>query len=89
MLMRRAFPHSRLILVEPIPWLEQFVRENFDKNGLQLDEFHSAIVSDGKEGNSTTFGVNDRASQDSRVIAKPGWTVIETTTVTLNRPASR
>lgn len=88
LLMRRAFPHARLVLVEPIPWLEYFVRENFRKNDMQFDEFHSAIVSNGNEGNLTTFGVNDRASQDSRVIAKPGWTVIETTTTSLSRLAN-
>ena len=46
LLMRRAFPSSRLVLIEPIPWLADFIRDNFAANGLTYDSFRSAIVSD-------------------------------------------
>lgn len=84
LLMRRAFPGSHLSLVEPVPWLAEFIRHNFEANGQEFDQFHSAIVStDTPEGRSS-FGVNERSSQDSRVVAQPGWTVIETDVVTLD-----
>jgi FkbM family methyltransferase len=85
MLMRRAFPSCNLQLIEPIPWLSDFVSENFKANGLTFDSFHSAIVSDGAEQNKATFGLNEKVSQDSRVIPQPGWKTVETDVVTLNR----
>lgn len=84
LLMHRAFPQARLILVEPIPWLEPFVRHNFAVNGARLDAFHSAIVSVVPEGGRSSFGVNTKATQDSRVVAKPGWDVVETDVVAID-----
>ncbi|TCV66266.1 FkbM family methyltransferase [Neorhizobium sp. S3-V5DH] len=83
MLMRRAFPSSKLTLIEPIPWLADFIADNFVANGLRYDRFYSAIVSD-SEAQKTKFGVNEKASQDSRVIAQPGWSIVETDVVTLD-----
>lgn len=84
MLMRRAFPSCNLQLIEPIPWLSNFVAENFKANGLTYDSFYSAIVSDGAEQSRATFGLNEKASQDSRVIPQPGWKTVETDVVTLD-----
>nr|WP_269844606.1 FkbM family methyltransferase [Alkalicaulis satelles] len=84
LLMRAAFPQAHLILVEPIPWLEAFVRRNFAVNAAQLDEFHSAIVSTPLEGGRTRFGINASSSQDSRVMAQPGWEQIETGVVAID-----
>lgn len=84
MLMRRAFAKAKLVLVEPIPWLEPFIRHNFERNGLSFDALHSAIVSMPAPGGRSQFGVNLRSSQDSRVIAQPGWETVETGVVTLD-----
>ncbi|WP_194094553.1 FkbM family methyltransferase [Marivivens aquimaris] len=86
LLMRRAFPEANLTLVEPIPWLESFVRKNFENNGARFDRFISAIASD--SATTTEFGVNTNASQDSRVKAQGNWDVISTTSVTLSEIAS-
>jgi len=37
LLMQRAFPDSRLVLVEPIPWLEGYIRYNFASNSRPMD----------------------------------------------------
>jgi FkbM family methyltransferase len=84
LLMRRAFPDCKLTLVEPIPWLEAFIRHNFHRNAMAFDQLHSAIVSVATPQGVSSFGVNTRSSQDSRVIAQPGWTVVETGVVTLD-----
>lgn len=84
MLMRRAFPSCRLILVEPIPWLAEFVADNFASNGIHFDHFYSAIVSNSPSVKKSAFGVNERSSQDSRVIAQPGWSIVQTDVLTLD-----
>ncbi|MEZ5897607.1 MAG: FkbM family methyltransferase [Parvularculaceae bacterium] len=85
LLMRKAFPDCRLTLVEPVPALEQFIRVNFERNGVRFDNLLSAIVS--SEHGRSSFGVNTKSSQDSRVVAKPGWKVIETDVYTLDQLA--
>lgn len=84
LLMRRAFPDSRLTLVEPIPWLADFIRHNFETNGESFDRLCSAIASAGTDGARSSFGVNERGTQDSRVIPQPGTSVIETDVVTID-----
>jgi FkbM family methyltransferase len=81
-LMRRAFPACKLTLVEPIPWLAEFVEHNFQINSLAFDKFHSAAV--GAKAGQTQFGVNTNATQDSRVVPKAGWNVIETNMITVS-----
>ncbi|MCA8888685.1 MAG: FkbM family methyltransferase [Parvularculaceae bacterium] len=85
LLMRKAFPDCRLTLVEPVPALENFIRVNFERNGARFDKLLSAIVS--SEHGRSSFGVNTKSSQDSRVVAKPGWEIIETDVVTLDQLA--
>lgn len=89
LLMRRAFPDSHLTLVEPIPWLESYIRHNFAQNGMRFDRLESAICSVPTEGNRSTFGVRPNSSQDSRVVPPPGAQAIETAVVTLDQLASR
>lgn len=84
LLMRRAFPQCHLTLVEPVPWLAEFIKHNFEVNGAAFDRFHSAIVSDASPTGRSSFGVNERATQDSRVVPQPGATVVETAVVTLD-----
>ena len=84
LLMCRAFPASKLFLVEPIPWLKAFIEHNFEANAQQFEAYYQAICSDLSEGKRSSFGVNDRSSQDSRVIPNPGWTIVETDVVTLD-----
>lgn len=84
LLMRRAFPEAHLTLVEPIPWLENYIRHNFARNGTTFDVLHAAIVSTTETGKVTKFGVNERGTQDSRVIAQPGSTIVERPVVTLD-----
>lgn len=81
-LMRRAFPACELTLVEPIPWLAEFVEHNFQINSLAFDKFHSAAV--GAKAGRTQFGVNTKATQDSRVVPNAGWDVIETDMITVS-----
>ncbi|MDP2355753.1 MAG: FkbM family methyltransferase [Beijerinckiaceae bacterium] len=88
MLMQRAFPDSRLILVEPIPWLENFVRHNFENNNFKFDQFHSAICSITSPDGKSVFGVREKGSQDSRVIPQPGMRQIEADVVTLDEMAA-
>ena len=83
LLMRRAFPECHLTLVEPIPWLADFVAHNFAQNKVRYQWFHSAIVS-ASEGRSA-FGVNQSGSQDSRVVGQKGTSKIETRMVTLSK----
>lgn len=84
LLMRRAFPDSRLALVEPVPWLEAYIRHNFASNGQSFDAFHSAICSVPTPGDRSGFGMLERGTQDSRVIPQPGTVAIETGVVTLD-----
>lgn len=84
LLMRRAFPAAHLTLVEPIPWLSDFIAYNFQSNRTSFDRFYSAIVSINDGGSKSSFGVNERSSQDSRVIAQAGWPKIETAVITLD-----
>ncbi|WP_435257053.1 FkbM family methyltransferase [Thioclava sp. FR2] len=88
LLMRRAFPDAHLTLVEPIPWLKNYITYNFATNRTTFDVLHSAIVSTNAAGTTSSFGVNERSSQDSRVIAQSNWTVVETPVVTLDQLAS-
>lgn len=88
LLMRRAFPSSHLTLIEPIPWLADFVKHNFESNQSRFDRFYSAIVSTPESGKRVTFGVNERSSQDSRVIPQPGWPVVETDIISLDELTS-
>ncbi len=88
LLMRRAFPDCHLTLVEPIPWLADFIHYNFAANGVRIDQFHSAIVSTMTPDGQSAFGVNERSSQDSRVVALRGWQVIRTDVVTLDHLAA-
>lgn len=84
LLMRRAFPDSHLTLVEPVPWLADFIRHNFAANDARFDVFHSAIASTMTADGQSSFGVNEKSSQDSRVVAQPGWKVVMTDVVTLD-----
>lgn len=83
-LMRKHFPLCKLILVEPIPWMQEFLEFNFSSNKVMFDAFHSAIVSTGK--GTSSFGVNERSTQDSRVFPQPGWitSIVETSIVNLS-----
>lgn len=82
LLMRKAFPEAELTLVEPIPWLESFIRQNFKHNDALFDKFYSAIASDAVS--KSQFGVNRNSSQDSRVKPLKGWDIVETTSVTID-----
>lgn len=84
LLMRRAFPNSHLTLIEPIPWLEAYIRYNFEQNNTQFDRFESAICSVPTDGGRSAFGVRATSSQDSRVVPPPGAEQIETGVVTLD-----
>ncbi len=88
MLMQRSFPEAQLILVEPIPWLENFVRHNFQSNNFKFDQFHSAICSVKSPDGKSVFGVREKGSQDSRVIPQPGMREIEANVVTLDALAA-
>lgn len=84
LLMRRAFPRSHLTLVEPVPWLAEFIRHNFETNGKRYDAFYSAIASATTEGSRSKFGVKEKGTQDSRVVPQPGSNVIETDVVSID-----
>lgn len=85
LLMAQRFPQANLTLVEPVPWLEPYIRHNFTTNAARYDDLYSAICSVGSLGDRSSFGVRDRGTQDSRVIAQPGMTVVETAVVTLDQ----
>jgi FkbM family methyltransferase len=85
LLMRRAFPDAILTLVEPIPWLADYIRHNFYVNAMQFDHLHSAICSVATQNNKSSFGVREKGTQDSRVILQPGMQEIETKVVTLDQ----
>lgn len=86
--MRRAFPEAHLTLVEPIPWLENYIRNNLEQNAVEFDALHSAICSVNTKGNTPSFGVRDTGSQDSRVVVQPGTRSIETNVMTLDALAA-
>lgn len=89
LLMRRAFPDCDLTLVEPIPWLEPFIRHNFEANGAHFDRLLSGIVSDSTSGPRSAFGVNTNSSQDSRVVPiRDHWEVVETDVHTITSLAA-
>lgn len=85
MLMGRSFPESRVILVEPIPWIESYIRYNFNNNNMRFDALYSAICSESSPSATSTFGVRDRGTQDSRVVPHAGMRQIETSVVTLDQ----
>jgi FkbM family methyltransferase len=82
--MERAFPGAHLTLVEPVPWLEAYVRHNFARNNVPLPQFHSAICSVRSATGRSEFGVQAKGTQDSRVVPQRGATVVETGVVTLD-----
>lgn len=84
LLMARNFPECHLTLVEPIPWLADYIRHNFAANGQAFDVLHSAIVSTSTPDGRSTFGMRPKATQDSRVILQPGMVEIQTGIVTLD-----
>lgn len=81
--MARSFPQARIRMVEPVPWLEPFIRYNFLQNGEAFDQLHSAIVSTPQEG-TVPFGVNTKATQDSRVIAQLGFDQVDVHVISLD-----
>lgn len=88
LVLRRVFPESRLVLVEPIPWLEAYVRHNFAINSEAMPSFHSAICSASTPDARSCFGLRQTGTQDSRVIPQEGMEVIETDVVTLEQLTS-
>ena len=84
LIMRKQFPESRLVLVEPIPWLQDFINYNFAINDSNYDEFHSKICSSEASQVDVIFGVNEKSSQDSRVIPQKGYKEINTESITLS-----
>lgn len=87
LLMRRAFPDAKLTLVEPIPWLADYIRHNFRINAMHFDQLHSAICSVPTATDRSSFGMREKGTQDSRVILQPGMSEIETDVVTLDQLA--
>lgn len=85
MLMKKAFPKAKLLLVEPIPWLEDYVRLNFKKNNLRFDRYYSAIASRNDSDEIATFGERVNSTQDSRVVPPPGAKVHETKVTSIDR----
>ncbi len=82
---RRANPRAKLILVEPVDWLNGFARRNFALNGLGFDVLHAAIVTS-DSARKLTFGLNPAGSQDNRVIPETDeWPTIEANTITLDQ----
>lgn len=84
LIMRKQFPDSKLILIEPIPWLQNFINYNFAINHSSYDELHSKICSSKTSKFDVIFGVNDKCSQDSRVIPQIGSREIKTEAITLS-----
>ena len=84
LLLRKHFPYCKLTLVEPIPWLQEFINLNFEENQTQYDAFFSAIISLPNKTGISEFGINLKSSQDSRVIPQPGFEIIKTNIIGLN-----
>jgi FkbM family methyltransferase len=84
LLMRKRFPSAHLTLVEPVPWLKDFIEHNFSNNNAHFDTLHSAICSDVDIGGKASFGVRETGSQDSRVILQPGMKEVVTNVVSLS-----
>ena len=83
--LRRANPRAKLILAEPVQWLNGFARQNFAQNGLSFDSLHAAVVTSGGAG-KTTFGINPAGSQDNRVVPEADtWSTIEANAITLDQ----
>lgn len=85
LMIQRAFPDSRLVLVEPIPWLEPYIRYNFASNSRPMPQIHSAICSSPTPAGRSRFGLRPTGTQDSRVIPQRGMEEIETSVVTLDQ----
>lgn len=83
LIMKRSFPQASIRMVEPVPWLEPFIRYNFLQNGETFDQLHSAIVSRPQTG-TVPFGVNTNSTQDSRVVAQPGFDPVEVPVISLD-----
>lgn len=84
LLMRKYFPSAHLTLVEPVPWLKNFIIHNFANNDAHFDALHSAICSDIDIGGKAAFGVRETGSQDSRVILQPGMKEVVTDVVSIS-----
>ena len=84
LIMRKQFPNSKIILIEPIPWIKNYIDYNFEVNKKSYDAFYSAICSFKTDSKGINFGVNERSSQDSRVVALPTMREVTTTSIALS-----
>ena len=84
LIMRKQFPNSRIILIEPIPWIKDYIDYNFEVNNQSYNSFYSRICSFKTDSNEINFGVNEKSSQDSRVVAQPSHKEITTKSIALS-----
>src|SRR2546430_5618340 len=62
----KRFPQAQLVLVEPSPLLEEYIRTNLSQNGVLNYELIMAACGKGNSG-SISFALNPHGSQDNRV----------------------
>ena len=83
LLMKKNFPNSDLHLIEPTPWLCDFIKLNFKNNNQAYTQLHERICSSETSENPIKFGSNEKSSQDSRVIPQSGFKIISTKSISL------
>ncbi len=82
MLMADCLPDAKLVLAEPNPVLQRYIRLNMHDNGRTDFDLHQAAIGD--VPGSALFGINPRGSQDSRVrAAADDWPTVEVPVKTL------
>ncbi len=83
LVLARWFPSARLLLVEPDPKLQPYLRRNLSQNRVRNYELHQALCGDRSEL-SASFGINPRSSQDNRVRGLEGWSTVTVRSTTLS-----
>lgn len=80
----KIFPSAKLILIEPSPALEHYIKTNMSQNNVPEWILKSSICSD-EDNNDAIFHLNPTSSQDNRVLAESGeWKPQRTNAVTIS-----
>ncbi len=79
---QRNFPDAKLILVEPSPYLENYIRGNMEKNGVTNYVLVRAVCGSRSSGH-TSFALNPSSSQDNRVRGPGEWKTIDVPSISL------
>lgn len=79
---RQKFLNAKLVLIEPSPYLHEYLNLNFKDNNVKNYELIKAFCGS-KKSDAASFSLNPVSSQDNRVHGQQGWKQIKVPSTTL------